>query len=70
MSAWLGLPIHRQDVSAVADSLAFYEAAAPVALDRHEPLNALTAAQVQDLRIGTPHIKARSGARIGTRWGC
>jgi hypothetical protein len=46
--AWLVLPIHGQDVSSGADALALDEAAAP---DRRQPLDALTAAQVRDLRL-------------------
>jgi hypothetical protein len=39
-----GLPIHGQDISAGTDALALDEAAAPVASNRHQPLDAFTAA--------------------------
>lgn len=45
--AWVP-SIHGQDASAGADALALDEAAAP---DRRQPLDALTATQVRDLRL-------------------
>jgi hypothetical protein len=51
MSAWLARLIHGQNVSAGTDTLALDEAAASVAFNRHEPLDALTAAQVRDLHL-------------------
>jgi hypothetical protein len=48
-SADLDWPVRGQDVAAGPDALAFGEVS--VTLDRLEPIDALTAAQVQDLRL-------------------
>jgi hypothetical protein len=50
LSAWRGRrAVHRQDVATGTDALAFREC--PVPFDRHLEFDALTAAQVQDLRL-------------------
>jgi hypothetical protein len=50
VSTWRGRrAVHRQDVATGTDALAFREC--PVPFDRHLEFDALTAAQVQDLRL-------------------